>query len=140
MISKNKFKLNRFEKILDKLNLNKIVIVNIFKIGILEPIDIKREKIFYSYLTIETQTIIAKIIKNILSLIYNQDVRLLLLDLDDTCWNGVIGEEDQKVISPVVKKNFDKGRLIYGPFSSDGFFGNKEYKRFDAIIAIYHDQ
>ena len=110
LISKNKFKLNRFEKNLDKLDLNKIVIVNIFKIGILKPIDIKREKIFYSYLTIETQTIIAKIIKNILSLIYNQDVRLLLLDLDDTCWNGVIGEDG---VNKIFLDEYQKKSLKY---------------------------
>lgn len=54
--------------------------------------------------------------------------------------NGVIGNEDEKIIVPIIKRNFDIGRLIFGPFSSDGFFGSEEYKRFDAVIAIYHDQ
>jgi 4-hydroxythreonine-4-phosphate dehydrogenase len=54
--------------------------------------------------------------------------------------NGVIGNEDEKIIVPIIKRNFDRGRLIFGPFSSDGFFGSEEYKRFDAVIAIYHDQ
>ena len=54
--------------------------------------------------------------------------------------DGVIGNKDQKVIVPVIKVTLTEEKLIYGPFSSDGFFGNKEYKRFDAIIAIYHDQ
>ncbi len=26
------------------------------------------------------------------------------------------------------------------PFPSDGFFGAKEYKKFDGILAMYHDQ
>ena len=67
--------------------------------------------------------------------------KIAVLGCDPHCGdNGVIGNKDQKVIVPVIKRNFDKGTLIYGPFSSDGFFGNKEYKRFDAIISIYHDQ
>ena len=67
--------------------------------------------------------------------------KIAILGCDPHCGDdGVIGNKDQKVIVPVIKSNFDRGKLIYGPFSSDGFFGNKEYKRFDAIIAIYHDQ
>ena len=67
--------------------------------------------------------------------------KVAVLGFDPHCGDdGVIGEQDQKVIVPIIKRNSDKGRLIYGPFSSDGFFGNKQYKRFDAIIAIYHDQ
>ena len=67
--------------------------------------------------------------------------KIAVLGCDPHCGDdGVIGNKDQKVIVPVIKRNFDKGTLIYGPFSSDGFFGNKEYKRFDAIISIYHDQ
>jgi len=67
--------------------------------------------------------------------------KIAVLGYDPHCGdNGVIGDEDQKFIVPIIKSNFDRGRLIYGPFSSDGFFGNKEYKKFDAIIAIYHDQ
>ncbi len=67
--------------------------------------------------------------------------KIAVLGYDPHCGdNGVIGDEDQKFIVPIIKSNFDIGRLIYGPFSSDGFFGNKEYKKFDVIIAIYHDQ
>jgi len=67
--------------------------------------------------------------------------KIAVLGFDPHCGdNGVIGNEDRKVIVPIIKRNFDRGRLIFGPFSSDGFFGNKEYERFDAVIAIYHDQ
>ena len=30
--------------------------------------------------------------------------------------------------------------LVYGPYASDGFFGSPNYKKFDGILAIYHDQ
>ena len=44
-------------------------------------------------MTIEAQITIANLIKNITSLISNKDIRLLSLDLDGTCWNGVMGED-----------------------------------------------
>ncbi|MGJ8591528.1 MAG: 4-hydroxythreonine-4-phosphate dehydrogenase PdxA [Aquaticitalea sp.] len=54
--------------------------------------------------------------------------------------NGVIGEEDDKTMRPTLEKIREKGKLVYGPYSADSFFGSKNYKNFDAIIASYHDQ
>lgn len=54
--------------------------------------------------------------------------------------NGVIGAEDDKIIKPMLKKLYEEGKLVYGPYPADGFFGNSQYKKFDAVIAIYHDQ
>lgn len=54
--------------------------------------------------------------------------------------NGVIGKEDDQVIRPAIKKLFDKGLLVFGPYSADGFFGSAQYEKFDAVIAAYHDQ
>ncbi len=53
---------------------------------------------------------------------------------------GVISENDKKLIFPAVKKLQDSGVLVYGPFSADSFFGSQEYKKYDLIIAAYHDQ
>ena len=54
--------------------------------------------------------------------------------------NGVIGDEEDKIIKPTLKKIFDEGTLVFGPFSADGFFGNNQYEKYDAVIATYHDQ
>lgn len=54
--------------------------------------------------------------------------------------NGVIGEEDDTVVRPTLEKIREKGKLVYGPYSADSFFGSKNYKNFDAVIASYHDQ
>lgn len=54
--------------------------------------------------------------------------------------NGVIGEEDDKVLRPTLQKIKDSGKLVYGPYSADSFFGSNNYKNFDAVIASYHDQ
>ncbi|MBW2961599.1 4-hydroxythreonine-4-phosphate dehydrogenase PdxA [Mesonia aestuariivivens] len=54
--------------------------------------------------------------------------------------NGVIGKEDEEVLKPTIEKINAKGTLVYGPYAADSFFGTKNYKNFDAIIAAYHDQ
>ena len=54
--------------------------------------------------------------------------------------NGTIGEEDEKILKPMIQELFDKGTLVYGPYSADSFFGSNGHKNFDAIIAAYHDQ
>jgi 4-hydroxythreonine-4-phosphate dehydrogenase len=54
--------------------------------------------------------------------------------------HGVIGKEDDEIIKPTVKKLFEKGIFAFGPYSADGFFGSGQYKKFDAVIATYHDQ
>jgi 4-hydroxythreonine-4-phosphate dehydrogenase len=54
--------------------------------------------------------------------------------------NGVIGDEDDKILKPTLDKIKSDGSLVYGPYSADSFFGSNNYKNFDAIIASYHDQ
>ena len=51
--------------------------------------------------------------------------------------NGVIGSEDQEILLPGIKKS--KG-LIFGPFSADTFFCNENFKKYDGVMAAYHDQ
>lgn len=54
--------------------------------------------------------------------------------------NGVIGHEDDTVMRPTLNKLKDSGKLVFGPYAADSFFGSNNYKNFDAIIAAYHDQ
>ena len=54
--------------------------------------------------------------------------------------NGVIGDEDDNILIPSIKKIYKSGVDIEGPFASDSFFGSDAYKKYDAIIASYHDQ
>jgi 4-phospho-D-threonate 3-dehydrogenase / 4-phospho-D-erythronate 3-dehydrogenase len=54
--------------------------------------------------------------------------------------NGLIGKEDETVLKPTLQKIKDKGKLVFGPFAADSFFGSKNHENFDAIIASYHDQ
>ncbi|WP_372757056.1 4-hydroxythreonine-4-phosphate dehydrogenase PdxA [Mariniflexile sp.] len=54
--------------------------------------------------------------------------------------NGVIGKEDDTILRPTLQKLKGEGKLVYGPYAADSFFGSNNYKNFDAIIATYHDQ
>jgi 4-hydroxythreonine-4-phosphate dehydrogenase len=54
--------------------------------------------------------------------------------------DGLLGKEENDVIIPTIKDFKNKGNLVYGPFPADGFFGSGNYKKYDAILAMYHDQ
>ena len=54
--------------------------------------------------------------------------------------NGTIGEEDDKIMKPAIQEMFNKGTLVYGPYSADSFFGSNTHTHFDAVLAAYHDQ
>lgn len=53
---------------------------------------------------------------------------------------GLLGTEEQEIIIPAIAKAKDEGILAFGPFSPDGFFGLSHYEKFDATLAMYHDQ
>ena len=53
---------------------------------------------------------------------------------------GIIGQEDDQLVRPVIDKFSQDGHLVFGPYSADSFFGNQSHLNFDAILAIYHDQ
>lgn len=54
--------------------------------------------------------------------------------------DGVIGDEEQRIIQPALRKAEEKGITCFGPYPADGFFGAETYKKFDAVLAMYHDQ
>ena len=54
--------------------------------------------------------------------------------------NGLLGDEEEKIINPAIKTARDQNILAFGPFSADGFFGAGTYAKFDGILAMYHDQ
>jgi 4-hydroxythreonine-4-phosphate dehydrogenase len=52
---------------------------------------------------------------------------------------GLIGQEDEQIIKPVINELRNKGKLVSGPFPADGFFV-KQFASYDGILAMYHDQ
>lgn len=67
--------------------------------------------------------------------------KIAVLGLNPHCGDqGVIGTEDDEIVKPTIEEIQNKGRLVYGPFAADSFFGNENYKSYDGILAMYHDQ
>jgi 4-hydroxythreonine-4-phosphate dehydrogenase len=52
---------------------------------------------------------------------------------------GLIGKEDEDIIKPAIK-DAKHNMLVFGPFSADAFFARNQQSKFDAVLAMYHDQ
>ncbi len=95
------------------------------------------------------KTITPELIMQKFEIMYNsllQDFKInkpkvAILGLNPHCGdNGVIGKEDDEIIRPTIEKIKQTGKLVFGPYASDGFFGSETYKQFDGVLAMYHDQ
>ncbi len=53
---------------------------------------------------------------------------------------GLLGTEEQEIITPAIREAYDGGILAFGPFAADGFFAAGTFKKYDAVLAMYHDQ
>ena len=93
---------------------------------------------------ISTEKIIAKLrlMRQSLQRDFGVDVpKIAVLGLNPHCGDGgLLGDEEQQIILPAVKAANDEGIMAFGPYSPDGFFGLGNYQKFDAVLAMYHDQ
>ena len=53
---------------------------------------------------------------------------------------GLLGKEEQEIITPAIAKANANAIWAFGPYAADGFFGSGQFKHFDAVLAMYHDQ
>lgn len=53
---------------------------------------------------------------------------------------GLLGKEEIEIIRPAIEEFKSKGQIVMGPYPADGFFGSGEHHKFDAVLAMYHDQ
>lgn len=53
---------------------------------------------------------------------------------------GLLGDEEKLIIIPALKQAESQGIICVGPYSADGFFGSGNFNKFDAVLAMYHDQ
>lgn len=53
---------------------------------------------------------------------------------------GLIGKEEENIIIPAIREAFDQKIYAFGPYPADGLFGSGNYSKFDAVLAMYHDQ
>ena len=54
--------------------------------------------------------------------------------------NGLLGSEESNIIIPAITAAKNENILVYGPYPADGFFGSRQFEKFDAVLAMYHDQ
>ncbi len=67
--------------------------------------------------------------------------RIAVLALNPRCGeDGVLGSEEQDIIAPAVEELAAAGIQAFGPYAADDFFSSAAYMRFDAVLAMYHDQ
>jgi 4-hydroxythreonine-4-phosphate dehydrogenase len=67
--------------------------------------------------------------------------RIALLGLNPHAGeDGLLGSEEKEIIAPIAKEYREKKELVFGPYPADGFFGMATYRKFDAVLAMYHDQ
>ena len=67
--------------------------------------------------------------------------KIAVLGLNPHCGDGgLLGDEESSIILPAVQQAVSEGIMAFGPYSPDGFFGLGNYSRYDAVLAMYHDQ
>jgi 4-hydroxythreonine-4-phosphate dehydrogenase len=54
--------------------------------------------------------------------------------------NGLLGSEESEVIAPAIEQAHEEKIFAFGPYAADGFFGTEAYRKFDGVLAMYHDQ
>lgn len=54
--------------------------------------------------------------------------------------DGLLGSEEEQIIKPTIREFKDQGHFVFGPYPADGFFGMMHQKKFDGVLAMYHDQ
>ena len=54
--------------------------------------------------------------------------------------NGIFGDEEKNIILPAMELARKKGIICEGPFPPDTIFLEHRKGRFDAVVALYHDQ
>lgn len=53
---------------------------------------------------------------------------------------GLVGTEEDQIIKPAIKEAKNNNILAVGPYSADAFFARRHHDKFDAVLAMYHDQ
>ena len=71
--------------------------------------------------------------------LYKKDPKIAVLGLNPHNAELIKQSEEIKIINPAISKLKKKGFKIKGPFSADTLFINN-YKKFDVIVGMYHDQ
>ncbi len=93
------------------------------------------------HITRENILLKLKIIHNSLQKDFGIDKpRIAVLGLNPHAGDeGLIGNEEETIIKPAIK-DAKHSMMVFGPYSADAFFARGQFEKFDAVLAMYHDQ
>lgn len=67
--------------------------------------------------------------------------RIAVLSLNPHAGDGgMLGTQENEIIRPAVLEAYEEGVLAFGPMAADGLFASGGYRKYDAVLAMYHDQ
>lgn len=70
-----------------------------------------------------------------------QKPRIAVLGLNPHAGDeGLVGKEEENILKPALKTAKSKDIFCFGPYSADAFFARNQHEKFDAVLAMYHDQ
>ena len=70
----------------------------------------------------------------------NLKPKIAVTGLNPHCESILNFNEDQKIITPAIKKLKKEGYNVYGPFPADTIFLKQNRDNYDVILGMYHDQ
>ena len=71
---------------------------------------------------------------------FNKIPKIAITGLNPHCESNFLNSEEDRIIIPTIKLMKDKKYKVYGPFAADTIFIKDNYKKYDVIIGMYHDQ
>jgi len=94
------------------------------------------------YITIDQIVSKLRILNNSLKEDFNiRKPRIAVLSLNPHAGDaGLLGNEEKEIITPAIEQVQKEDIMAFGPYPSDGFFGSAHFTKFDAVLAMYHDQ
>ena len=94
------------------------------------------------YITREAIISKLQIINNSLKRDFNiNKPRIAVLGLNPHAGDeGLVGKEEETIIKPAIKEAKQRDIFCFGPYPADAFFARGQYEKFDAVLAMYHDQ
>jgi len=71
---------------------------------------------------------------------FKKNPKIAITGLNPHCESNYKSSEEEKIIKPAIKYLEGKKYKIFGPLSADTVFMKEQFKKYDVIIGMYHDQ
>ena len=71
---------------------------------------------------------------------FNKNLKIAITGLNPHCESNYRSSEEDKIIKPAIKSLDKKKIKVYGPFPADTIFMQEQFKKYDVILGMYHDQ